>query len=73
MALAAIGEAPVANSVSQGKRAALTVFPEIKVRRSPRPTGQEELHLHENPSDVPASKRLIVAGHGSYGLQKTSR
>jgi len=53
MALAAIGEGPVANSVSQGKRAALTVFSEVQVECNPRPTGQEELLLHEKPLDVP--------------------
>jgi len=73
MALAAVGEAPIANSESQGKNAALTVFSEIQVGRSIRPTGQEKLHLHEEPSEVHTSKRpLIVVGHGTYGLQKTS-
>jgi len=47
MALAAIGEAPVANSELQRKHAALTVFSEVQVGRSIRPTGQEKLHLHE--------------------------
>ena len=41
VALAAVGEASVANSESQGKRAALTVYSEVQVVRSIRPTGQE--------------------------------
>jgi len=53
MALAGVGEAPVANSDSQGKRAALTVFSEVQVGRSIRPTGQEKLQLHEESSEVP--------------------
>ena len=53
MALAAVGEAPVANSDLQGKRAALTVFSEVQVGSNIRPTGQEKLHLHEEPSEVP--------------------
>ena len=53
MALAAIGGAPVANSVSQRKCAALTVFSDVQVGRSPLPTAQEGLHLHEKHSDVP--------------------
>jgi len=53
MALAAIGEAPFANSALQGKRTALTLFSEVQVGCSTRPTGQEELHLHEKPSEDP--------------------
>ena len=53
MGLTAIGEAPSADRVSQIKRAALTVFSEDRAGRSPRPTGQEELHLYEQLSDVP--------------------
>jgi len=41
MTLAAVGEEPVAKNNSQGKRAALTVFSEVLVGRSTRPTGQK--------------------------------
>ena len=60
--LAAVGEAPVANSDSQGKRAALTVFSEVQVRRSIRPTGQEKLNLYEEPSAVPRYKTTTDCG-----------
>ena len=74
MALAEIREASVANSVSQETHAALTVFYEVQIGSSPRPTAQEELQLYEKIQMSPASKRLlIVVGHGSYGIQKTSR
>jgi hypothetical protein len=53
MALAEIREASVANSVSQETHAALTVFSEVQIGRSPRPTAQEELQLYEKNSDVP--------------------
>jgi len=44
VALAAVGEAPVANSDTQGKRVSLTVFCEVEVGNSMRPTGQGKLH-----------------------------
>jgi len=47
MALAAVGEAPVANSESRGNSATLTVFSEVQFGHSIRPTGQEKPHLHE--------------------------
>jgi len=53
MALPAVGEPHFANSDSQGKRVALTVFSEVQVGRSIRPTGQKKLHLHEEPSKIP--------------------
>ena len=62
MALAAIGEAPVANSELQGKRAALTVFSEVQVVRGMRPTGQEKPHLHEEHSEVPRFKTTTDCG-----------
>ena len=62
MALAAVGEAPVANSESQGKRAALTVFSEVQVGRSIRPTGQEKLQLHAESSEVPRFETTTDCG-----------
>ena len=62
MALAGIGEAPVANSDSQGKRAALTVFSGVQVGRSIRHTGQEKLHLHEKPSEFPRFETTTDCG-----------
>ena len=59
MALAAIGVAPSADRVSQIRRATLTVFSEGQAERSPRPSGQEELNLHEESSDVPRFKSTI--------------
>jgi len=62
MALAAMGEAPVANSDSQGKRAALNVFSEVQFGCSIRPTGQEKPHLHEETSEVPRFETTTDCG-----------
>ena len=62
MALAGVGEAPVANSDSRGKRAALTVFSEVQFGRSIRPTGQKKLQLHYEPSEVPRFETATVCG-----------
>jgi len=59
MALAEIGGSPGANEVSQGRRATLTVFSEVQVGRSPRPTVQEVLHLHKKTLRCPASNLLL--------------
>jgi len=73
MALSAIGEGPVANNDSQGKRVALTLISQVQVGCSIRPMDQEKFYLHENPQKSPATKRpLIAVGHGFYELQKTS-
>jgi len=60
MTVAAIGAAPVFNSVSQGKRATLTEFSGVQVGGSPLPTFQKELQLHEKPSNVPRFETRLV-------------
>jgi len=62
MALAAVAEEPVSNSDSQGKRAALSVFSEVQVVSSIRPKGQEKLHLHEEPSEIPRFETTTDCG-----------
>jgi len=62
MVLTAVGEAPVVNSVSQGKRAAPTVFSDVQIGRKKRPMGQEKPHLHEEPSEVPRFETATVCG-----------
>jgi hypothetical protein len=52
MALVATGEKYVANSNRQGKCAALTVFSEVQVERSPQPTSREERHPLEKHSET---------------------
>jgi hypothetical protein len=52
MALTATGETHVANSNRQGKCAALTVFSEVQVGRSPQPTSREERHPIEKLSEA---------------------
>jgi len=74
MALAATCETYVANGNKQGKCAALTVFSEVLVIRSPQPTSRGSGIHSRNPPRHPVTKRpQIVVGHGSYGLPKTSR
>ena len=69
MELAAFDKAPDENSVSQGRRFTLTVFSEVWLGCSPRPTCLKELHLHEKPSHVPSLEMTTDFSHVSCGQQ----
>ena len=70
MALSATGETHVANSNRQGKYAALTVFSEIQVGRSPQPTNREERHPLEKPFEA-SRYELTTDCNGSWLVRAT--